>query len=169
MKIEKIIEMIRDEDVQEGDKFRVKSKNYGDIDIMYRNDVLEEDGTDIFELYEFRDIISFDFEEVKTILLDNLELVGTNLNRDIILGIKDGNTLEIIKWDYNFDSYIVVGYWEKDEMGYNFKFIGNRFEEVDDYDLLELITNGQKILNEKYKNNLENNVNYSIKGNYYKG
>lgn len=137
------------------------TSRFGNVEVIYKEGVLEEDGYDIFEVYSLMDIIRYlDLEPVKTILLGELELVGIDNQRDIIKDINRGDTLEVIKWDYEFENYIVIGYWEEDEMGYSFKFVGNRFEDLDYDDLMELIEEGQKVLNKKYKKTFENNINH---------
>lgn len=67
-------------------------------------------------------------------------------------------TAEIVRWVRRKDEkdfcYTVV-YWICGREGYDAKFVGDRFFEVNYSDLMELITKGQSLLNREFERTSE--------------
>lgn len=142
MKIEKLFELIRENKIKEGTIIKVQIAGisydyYWDSIDLYRYD------NTIGERMRIRDMIEADFK------IADLVLVGTDFERRLIdynFEKNDVDTLEIID-----GNRITIGFWVLDKMGYNFRFVGDRFQNVDKEELYALIQKGQDFLNKKYR------------------
>lgn len=168
MKIEEVFNLIREQKIPEGSKFR----NSIDDKIIEYNGLylrLEEEGYDMFSHYILEDMLKFDLFNVYGRNIGKLELRGNNTELNNQCKIEEGDTLEIVLWKGS--SCITIGYWIEEELGFNFKFVHNRFmtEDIDKEDLATLISEGQRILDVKYKELVKDNLDYirELRGDNY--
>lgn len=154
MKIEELLRKIRNNEITTGDKLIIKDSDgdmFAEFDgaEIYINDM----DYDLFTMFSLDYIMNnLEFIKYEGIEIGNLELRGVNFSRTkVSTNIKDAETLEIVLTKDG--NAITIGFWEKCEMGYDFKFVGDRFlkEDIDIYDLYELIEKGQNILKEIFK------------------
>lgn len=154
MKIEELLRKIRNNEITTGDKLIIKDSDgdmFAEFDgaEIYINDM----DYDLFTMFSLDYIMNnLEFIKYEGIEIGNLELRGANFSRTkVFSNIKDAETLEIVLTKGG--NKITIGFWEKCEMGYDFKFVGDRFlkEDIDIYDLYELIEKGQKITQQMFK------------------
>ena len=154
MKIEELLRKIRNNEITTGDKLIIKDSDgdmFAEFDgaEIYINDM----DYDLFTMFSLDYIMNnLEFIKYEGIEIGNLELRGANFSRTkVFSNIKDAETLEIVLTKGG--NKITIGFWEKCEMGYDFKFVGDRFlkEDIDIYDLYELIKKGQKITQQMFK------------------
>ena len=154
MKIEELLRKIRNNEITTGDKLIIKDSDgdmFAEFDgaEIYINDM----DYDLFTMFSLDYIMNnLEFIKYEGIEIGNLELRGANFSRTkVFSNIKDAETLEIVLTKGG--NKITIGFWEKCEMGYDFKFVGDRFlkEDIDIYDLYELIEKGKKITQQMFK------------------
>lgn len=168
MKIEEVFNLIREQKIPEGSKFRNGIDNRI---IVYTglNLIIEENRCNIFSHYNLNCILEFDLFKVYGVNSGKLELRGNSTMLDHSCEVEKGDTLEIVLWKGS--SCITIGYWIEEELGFNFKFVHNRFmtEDIDKEDLATLISEGQRILDVKYKELVKDNLDYirELRGDNY--
>lgn len=157
MKIEEVISKIRDGEIVKGDTL------YFTTSTSDKKNKLEYDGEklialwtvewlDLFDIYTLEGAIDMDFELYKTIKIGDLELRGVDFPRQKVYPcMNDADTLEIVLNERG--NSITIGYWVMNKMGYDFKFVGNRFltEDIEIYDLYDLLEKGQQITEQMFK------------------
>lgn len=160
MKIEELFKSIKSHHIDEGTRFRNGIDNkiilYNGVDLS-----IEESECNIFAYYPLGLILEeFNLFPVYGMNLGSLELRGNNTELNNSCKIEEGDTLEIVLWKGS--SCITIGYWIEEELGFNFKFVHNRFmtEDIDKEDLATLISEGQRILDVKYKELVKDNLDY---------
>lgn len=154
MKIEELLKKIRNNEITTGDRLIIKDS---DGDMFAEFDGAEiyitDMDYDLFTMFSLDYIMNnLEFTQYESIEIGDLELRGANFSRTkVFSNIKDADTLEIVLTKSG--NKITIGFWEKCEMGYDFKFVGDRFlkEDIDIYDLYNLIEEGQKITQQMFK------------------
>lgn len=154
MKIEELLKKIRNNEITTGDRLIIKDS---DGDMFAEFDGAEiyitDMDYDLFTMFSLDYIMNnLEFTQYESIEIGDLELRGANFSRTkVFSNIKDADTLEIVLTKSG--NKITIGFWEKCEMGYDFRFVGDRFltEDIDIYDLYNLIEEGQKITQQMFK------------------
>lgn len=152
MKLEEIVELIRENKIKKGIMVHVYLE---EKEIIKRVDAIWNgkyfvtgEKNDI----SLEDVVTFDSLTKSDFFIEKLSLVGTDFSRQNIVNCEkeETDTLAIL-----YDENIFIGYWILDTMGYNFVFVCDRFLDLNlfkgDVYLLELIEKGQKILNNKFR------------------
>lgn len=160
MKIEELLTKIRNGGIKDRDLIKVKIMGqediyrYEDEDLYFYSLANGVIGEELFSEYTIDDLIKSEFYIYNdNFYIENLELRGNNFNLSSSCDVESAETLEIVKWDEDYENYITIGFWVMDKMGYNFRFIHDRFIDVDFYDLRFLVEQGQDLLNKKFTQN----------------
>lgn len=160
MKIEDLLTKIRNGEIKDEDLIKVKIMKkeelykYEDGNLYYYFPSSGDIGTKLFYVYDIDDVIKAEFFICdSSFYIDDLELRGTNFSLSNISDIDSAETLEIVKWGKNYKNCITIGFWVMDKMGYNFRFVQDRFINIDHYELMFLIEKGQDLLNKKFIQN----------------
>ncbi len=156
MKIEEVISKIRQGEIEKDRKLIIDSdKGDKKRSVYWDGEGLISiwgNGCNLTDIYTLEGIMCMDFKLYEAITLDNLELRGVDFSRlKVSLYLNEADTLEIVLRNEN--SLITIGYWVLNKMGYDFKFVGDRFLDEDIFrdDLYDLIEHGQQILQNNFK------------------
>ena len=156
MRIEEVILKIRNGEIKKGDVLFFDTNKSRKNEIEYDGEHFIAKWTinklDFLEIYSLEEVMDMDFKLYETVTIGNLELRGTDFTRhENSPFMNAADTLEIVIKEEMYCR--TIGYWMMTEMGYDFRFVGDRFliEDIDIYDLYNLIEEGQKITQQMFK------------------